>query len=166
MQAPTLSPGTSTTMSLGIHDLLEQSISRSRLGASNHTAVASLRSSPAPTSRSSSGTPRPQSKSGRSREHAELQAVSQAATSRASTASLEEDGNVQSNQTAMPARRQLEYSSLGSKSDRTVNFSRTDRSPSKPQVLLPKLHSKLTQLYHLDLPCPIFRHLQKRKQPE
>ena len=146
MQAPTLSPGASATVTLGIHDLLEQSISRSRLGASNHTAVASPRSSAAPRLRSSSGTPRPQSKSRRSREHAELQTVSQAATPRASTASLEEDGNVQSNQTAMPARRQLEYSSLGSNSDRTVNFSRTDKSPSKAQVLIPNLLSQLTQL--------------------
>lgn len=133
MQALAPSPGTSSMVTLGIHDLLEQSISRSRqgTGASNYTTAASPGSTTNSKLRPSSGTPRPQSRNGKL---PYLQAASQAATPRASIASCEGDGNGNSNHTAMPACRQLEYHPPGSKTNRTVNFSRTDRSAAKPQV--------------------------------
>ena len=137
MQAVTPSAGAGPPVKLGIHDLLEQSISRSRFGtgASNHTAVTSPRKNATPRFHSVPATPRLQSRNGRLQEHDELQAASQAASCRASTASLEEDGSAQLNHTAMPARRQLEHISSGSTSDRAANFSSTDKSPSKTQVL-------------------------------
>ena len=136
MQALAPSPGTSSMVTLGIHDLLEQSITRSRqgTGASNYTAAASPGSSTNSKLRPSSGTPRPQSRNGKLHECADLQAASQAATPRASIASCEGTGNGNSNHTAMPARRQLKYHPPGSKTNHTVNFSRTDRSAAKPQV--------------------------------
>lgn len=165
MQALTPSAGTGPTVTSGIHDLLEQSISRSRYGsgASNHTAVASPRKSATPRFHSRSGTPRLQSRNGRLQEQAGLQAASQAASPTASTASPEEDGNAQLDRTAMPARRQLEYCSSGSNSSHTVNISSTDKSPSKPQVLLanyPCSSCSCTQ-HQLDLNCP---HFQAKKK--
>ena len=158
MQAITPSAGTGPTVTLGIHDLLEQSISRSRYGtgASNHTAVASPRKSATARHHSSSGTPRLQSRNGRLQEQADLQAASQAASSTASTASPEEDSSAQLFHTAMPARRQLEYYASGSNSDHTINFSSTDRSTSQLQVLLanyPCCSCSCTQ-HQLDLVCP------------
>lgn len=141
MQALTPNAGASPSVTLGIHDLLEQSISRSRCGtgASNHTAITSLRKSASPRLDSISTTTRPQSRNARLQEHTDLQAASQAASPRASTASLEEDGNAQLSHTAMPACRQLEHYPSGSTAERTVNSSNTKKSPSKSQVL-PTIH--------------------------
>lgn len=140
MQALAPSPGVDSTLALGvlgIHDLLEQSISRSRLGAgvsSNHTATASPSVSTTTNLRSSSGTPRSQSGSRRSHEPSELQAALQATTSTTSTASLEEENGIDDlSRTAMPQRRQLEYPSPGS-TDHTVDVSTADKNAAKQQV--------------------------------
>lgn len=166
MQALTSSAGAGPPVTLGIHDLLEQSISRSRFGtgASNHTAATSPRASATPRLHSVTATPRLQSRNGRLQEHADLQAVSQAASPRAGTASLEEDGNAQVNHTAMPARRQLEYNSSGSTSDRAVNFS--SKRPSTPQVLpsLPLQAHAIAHSAYLTSSAHAFR--KKRKQSE
>ena len=167
MQAQAPSPAVES-LTLGLHDLLEQSISRSRLGAgvtSNHIATASPRITTTKL-RSSSGTPRSESGSGRSHERSELQAGPQAATGRTSTASLEENGIDHLGRTAMPQRRQLEYSSPGSSTGHTVNLSQADKNAAKKQVCLrtkitcasPVSSRAIHSAYTL-------RHLPKRRQP-
>lgn len=169
MQALMPSPGADSTLALGLHDLLEQSISRSRLGAgvSNHTATASPRSSVTTKLRSSLGTPRSQSRNARSHERSEVQAASQAGSPTTSTASLEGEGSGRLSRTALPERRQLEYSSPGSNTDNTVNLSRADKSFTQQQV---RLHTKLPLHVTASLTQCHFaytlRHLQNRRQFE
>lgn len=151
MQALAPSPGVDSTFPLGvlgIHDLLEQSISRSRLGAgvtSNHTATASPRVSTTTKPHSSSGTLRSQSGSRRSHERPEVQAAPQAATSITSTASLEENENDDLSRTAMPQRRQLEYPSPGSNTDHTLNLSRADKKAANQVCLCTEILVHLLQ---------------------
>ena len=139
MQFSARSPRTGPVVAIGIHDLLEQSISRSRLGVSHDSAAALPQSNLNPQqTRPSTSASSPRSKSGRVQESAELHTAtaSQAATPRASTASWEEDSIGHMSRTTMPERRQIEYTSSGSSTNHAVDIASTGKRSAHPQVCL------------------------------
>ena len=177
MQASTGTAGTGLAVAIGIHDLLEQSISRSRLDGSNESASPSAQK---PTSsqqlRNGTSTPRPQSKNGRWQDGADLQAATasqvgtprQAGTPRASTAFWHDEGISHMNRTALPERRQIAYSSPEAAGNQVADLSTSNRS-SNPQVNLDIQFSTLSALAsHLcsTLSACCARGLPRRGQSE
>ena len=120
---------------MGIHDLLEQSISRSGLysGANNNSAdTLQAKRLSRPSSRAATTS---QTKQSSTNVANTLQAsVSQVATPRASTSSWEEDGGLRdADRTAVPERRQLKY--FGSSSKAATTHSKAGKRSASGQVV-------------------------------
>jgi len=120
---------------VGIHDLLEQSINRSRhCSGSNHASNASPRQV---SKHSRQGYPNkaeqaPQGKDSRGVVHTTLQAtLPEAAFPKVSMSALEGDGGLgDAERTAVPERRKLDYST-GSKADKVTGSQSQSCAPAK-----------------------------------